>query len=56
MIGGERVRDLEKPEWAEYRFAFDALPKTPITRLAFSFEVAEGECAGVNIDRLYLVP
>lgn len=55
-VGGERVRDLEKPEWAEYRFAFDGLPKTPITRLAFSFEVAEGECAGVNIDRLYLVP
>ena len=55
-VAGVRTSDCGKPEWAEYRFAFDGLPETAITEFAFLFEVAEGECAGVNIDRLYLVP
>ncbi len=55
-VDGVRIRDCEKPEWAEYRFAFGELPEASITRFAFSFRVAEGECPGVNIDRIYLVP
>ena len=55
-IAAERIRDAEKPEWAEYRFAFKNLPETKIVRFAFAFTVADGECAGVNIGRLHLVP
>ena len=56
VIAAERVRDAEKPEWAEYRFAFKDLPEAKITRFAFSFTVAEGECEGVNVGKTYLIP
>jgi hypothetical protein len=55
-IAAERVCDLDLPEWAEYRFAFKDLPAGKITRFAFSFTVAEGECEGCNIGKAYLIP
>lgn len=55
-IKGVRFADCEKPEWAEYRFAFEELPELPITRFAFVATVAEGECAGMNVEGIYLVP
>ena len=55
-VEGVRFADCERPEWAEYRFALSDLPDLPITRFAFVATVAEGECAGMNVDRVYLVP
>ena len=55
-IDGVRVGECEKPEWAEYRFAFEELPNMSITKFAFVGSVASGECAGMNIDRIYLIP
>ena len=55
-ICGVRVSECEKPEWAEYRFAFDDLPATPIARFEFVFEAAKGECPYANIDNIYLIP
>lgn len=55
-IEGVRLADLEKPEWAEYRFSFAELPELPIVRFAFVGTVVPEECAGMNVDRIYLVP
>ena len=55
-VTGERASEREKPEWAEYRFAFENIPDAPVTRLAFVFEATEGECPSANIDKIYLVP
>lgn len=57
VIAAERVADGPLPEWAEYRFPLSLPADGPaVTRFVFSFEVAAGEAAGVNIDRIYLVP
>ena len=55
-IEGVRGADLDVPEWAQYRFAFGDLGDLPIVRFAFSATVAEGECPGMNVDRVYLIP
>ena len=55
-IVGVRAGEREKPEWEEYRFAFDSLSEMPITRFAFMFEASEGECPSANIDKIYLIP
>lgn len=57
VIPAERVKDGPLPEWAEFRFTFGLPADAPaVARFAFSFEVAEGEAAGVNIDKIYLIP
>lgn len=55
-VPGERGEDGRLPEWVEYRFPLAALKDATVYRLAFTFTAAEGEVAGANIDRIYLIP
>lgn len=56
-VAGIAFADGELPEWAEYRFPLSVSGEHgAITELSFLFETDPAEAAGVNIDRLYLVP